>query len=85
MKGPCPFYYGMNRRPALKHARRLGCIVEHVSGTGDIRVKFPGEPRPETFDGHSRKDAPRILVCRLIHLWRKLEDSKTTSGRVIYG
>lgn len=81
MKGPCPFYYGRNLRPARRHARRLGCIFEHVRRTGEIRVKFPGSQRPETVDYHSRTDAPRNLICRLIRFWRELEDA---SRRVTY-
>ena len=74
MAAVCPFFYGMNLRPALAGARQLGCYAHNVAGTGDIRVEFPNSNRPERVDGR-RKDAPLHLVRRLIRLWTERQQS----------
>jgi len=39
-------FSGMNRRDALEWAQRLGCLVEPVRGTGELRVSHPDLPTP---------------------------------------
>lgn len=61
---------GRNLRIALKRAHQLGGIVEHLPGTGEVRVRFPGLPSVRT--SVTRKDAPRVLTTLLRQLGRGL-------------
>jgi hypothetical protein len=62
-------YTGMNLREALDDARRLGCLVEPVNGTGELDVSHPAWPHHVRLNGR-KKSAPRILVVRLRRLVR---------------
>lgn len=63
-------FSGINRRDALQWAKRLGCEVEPVRGTGEFRVFHPDLPRPIRINGR-RKDAGRALSKALRHLVRQ--------------
>ena len=49
-------------RTALAEARRLGCLVEHVRRTGEIRVCHGGDA---VVVNHRRKDASKRLLVLL--------------------
>lgn len=53
---------GLNVVDCKRMARDLGCTMEHVSGTGDIRFSHPSMPKPVNVNGR-RKDAPRALTA----------------------
>ena len=63
-------YTGCNLREALIHATQLGCEVEHVNRTGEVRVYLPG--RRSVRINSRRKDAPRALTTLLRQLERGL-------------
>lgn len=65
-------FSGMNRRNALILARSLGCRINPVIATGEIRVSHPCMPQSLTINGR-RKDCERKLTCFLRALVRKLE------------
>jgi hypothetical protein len=68
---------GLNLREALVEARRLGCTVEVVMGTGELVVTHPRWPRRERINGR-RKSVPRRLAGLLMGLERA---SSGTVGR----
>lgn len=60
----------MNAREALRRARALGCTVETVRRTGEVRITPPGGGKVVTTAVPTRrKDASRVLV----QLIKKLE------------
>ena len=65
----------MNARDALARLQALGCTVETVNRTGDIRTRPPGAlakcttPAPPP----RRKDAARVVV----QLLKRLEGGKS--------
>jgi len=61
---------GMNLRDAIREARRLGCSVERISGTGEIRVFHPEFPKPIRLNSR-RKDSPRDLTAKLRRLAKR--------------
>ena len=61
------FNNGCNLRKSLLAAERLGCTIEHRSGTGELFVRHPTLQKPLRVCGH-RKDAPRVLTTFLQHL-----------------
>jgi hypothetical protein len=63
-------YTGCNLREALIHATQLGCEVEYVNRTGEVRVYLPGH-RSVRLNGR-RKDAPRALTTLLNQIERGL-------------
>jgi hypothetical protein len=62
-------YAGVNLRNALDDARRLGCTVEFVDGTGEIAVSHPAWHRRVRLNSR-KKSAPRKLVGFLLSLTR---------------
>lgn len=60
---------GANLLDCEKSARQLGCNVEPVNGTGEIRFSHPKIQRTLTVDGR-RKDAPRALTAWLNRVFR---------------
>jgi hypothetical protein len=58
---------GMNRRSALGLAKELGCRVERVRRTGEVRVSHPELQRPIRINAR-RKDTGRILTVALRQL-----------------
>ena len=58
---------GMNRRGALGVAKNLGCCIERVRRTGELRVSHPDLPRPIRINSR-RKDTGRILTVALRQL-----------------
>lgn len=54
-------------RAALDRARRLGCAVQPVRRTGEIRVTPPLPLRPVVVNAR-RKDTPRALLVALRRL-----------------
>ena len=51
---------------SLARARALGCRVELVKGTGEVRVVCPCGARRATLNNR-KKDSPRILLLLLKH------------------
>lgn len=64
---------GGNLADREKDARKLGCIVGPVAGTGEIRFQHPMIAESVRVDGR-RKDAPRQLTCWLNKLARVLSN-----------
>jgi hypothetical protein len=62
---------GMNLREALAEARRLGCTVAAINGTGELSVSHPAWRHHVKLNGR-KKSAPRILTTRLLGLTRPL-------------
>ena len=62
---------GMSRRQAVRLARRLGCTVEAVRGTGELRLRHPAWSRALRFN-RRRKDAPRPVALAL----RRLQEQR---------
>jgi hypothetical protein len=60
---------GMNLREALAEARRLGCTVAAINGTGEFSVSHPSWRHHVKLNGR-KKSAPRILTTRLLGLTR---------------
>ena len=60
-------FSGVNQREALKLAQHLGCTVEPIRCTGELRVCHPALLRPIRLNGR-RKDAARVLTSALRHL-----------------
>lgn len=61
------FVAGENLRHCLKSAQKLGCTVEVVHRTGEIRCSHPTVPESVRVD-RRRKSSPRALTCWLNHL-----------------
>lgn len=55
---------GLNLRSALSIARHLGCRVDHLRRTGEIRVEHAISAKSLRLNGR-RKDTPRVLVSFL--------------------
>lgn len=64
----------MNLREALKRAEDLGCQVDHVYRTGELRIKAPDRPRTVKVNSR-RKDCPRSLQTVVNQLRRKRDQS----------
>lgn len=62
---------GMNLREALKAASDMGCAVNGVHGTGEVRITHPMMER-KIVCNNRRKDAPRELTTRLAQLYIRL-------------
>jgi hypothetical protein len=60
---------GLNLREALDAARRLGCSIAVVAGTGELTVSHPAWSRRVRFN-RRRRDAPRSLTGLLMRLER---------------
>jgi hypothetical protein len=58
---------GTNLADCKKFARSLGCAVDTVRGTGELRFIHQSVPGSVRVD-HRRKDAPRALTTWLNHL-----------------
>jgi hypothetical protein len=58
-----------NLREALDLARRLGCAVEPMRRSGEVRIVPPGSGLPVVVNAR-RKDSPRVLVVALRRLER---------------
>jgi hypothetical protein len=65
---------GMNQRNAIRAASSLGCQIEHVRRTGEIRVSHPAIDRPVRINGR-RKSASRKLTTMLRHIAARCEES----------
>lgn len=65
----------MNARDALARLQALGCIVETVNRTGEIRIRPPGAMAKCITTSHPsrRKDAARVVV----QLLKRLEGGKS--------
>lgn len=59
-----------NLRESLALARRLGCEVETVNRTGEVKITPPGPGLPVVCNGR-RKDTPRVLIKALQRLERE--------------
>ena len=55
---------GMSLREALAAALALGCVVEEVRRTGELRVRHPSRAKTVKVNGR-RKDVGRALVVFL--------------------
>jgi len=55
---------GVNLLDCQKIAKRLGCDIQTVTGTGEIRFSHPKIRKSVRVDGR-RKDAPRALTAWL--------------------
>jgi hypothetical protein len=53
-----------NLRQTLKYAEKLGCKVEKIRRSGEIRISHRDLPRPIRINGR-RKDVPRKLESAL--------------------
>ena len=51
-------------REALRLALNLGCTVEQVRGTGEVRVSHPMQSRTVRLNSR-RHDAPKVLMVLL--------------------
>jgi hypothetical protein len=60
----------MNLDDALTDLELLGCSVENVNRTGEIRVRHPRLRAPLVVNGR-RKDAPRALTVAIRKLSSK--------------
>jgi len=60
---------GMSVRVALQVARRMGCSVFPIRGTGEIRVSHPHRQKSCRINGR-RKDSPKHLIVFLRKLTR---------------
>jgi hypothetical protein len=69
---------GMNLREALAEARRLGCTVEAINGTGELSVSHPAWRYHVKLNGR-KKSALRILTTRLLGLTRPSGDQRLRS------
>lgn len=58
------FSSGINLTSCEKDARLLGCTIEAVAGTGEIRFSHPSVAQSVRVDSR-RKDAPRQLTAWL--------------------
>jgi len=72
---------GINRRNALQLARHLGCEIQPVRGTGELRVFHPDLPRPVRINAR-RKDAGRALSKALRQLARQGQSQPTAASTV---
>jgi hypothetical protein len=61
---------GINLLDCERIAKRLGCAVRLVNGTGEIRFAHPKIQKSVRVDGR-RKDAPRALTAWLNRVYRK--------------
>lgn len=61
---------GMNLDDALTDLELLGCSVENVNRTGEIRIRHSQLRAPLVINGR-RKDAPRVLVVAIRKLGNK--------------
>jgi hypothetical protein len=60
---------GVNLVDCERIAKQLGCDVEPVNGTGEIRFTHPNVEKSVRVNGR-RKDAPRALTTWLNHICR---------------
>jgi hypothetical protein len=83
---PITSYTGMNLREALAEARRLGCSVAPVNGTGELDISHPAWPHHVRLNGRN-KSAPRILGVRLRNLRRPgaRQDARALARRLREG
>ena len=61
---------GVNLLDCVRIAKQLGCDVQPVNGTGEIRFSHPNIQKSVRVDGR-RKDAPRALTAwlnRICHI-----------------
>lgn len=77
MKFPRVSLSGMNRRDALSLAHNLGCAIDYVHASGEVRVSHPLMPKSVTINNR-RKDADRWLTCFLTKLLRVLRKQPPT-------
>lgn len=64
------FWHGMNLRLALERARKMDCKIRQ---NGHFFASHPSKLLPAcSFDGHSRKCAPRCFTKWLIRLKKML-------------
>lgn len=59
-----------NLREALALARRMGCSVDPVNRTGEVKITPPAGGPPVVCNGR-RKDTPRVLIKALRRLERE--------------
>lgn len=74
-----PSFTGINRQEALRWARRLGCRVEPVRRTAEVRVVHDGIGRSIRINAR-RKDAGRELTTFLHRVVTIGEGKKTVSA-----
>lgn len=66
---------GINLIDAVRSARRLGILVEHLRKTGELRWSHPSAQKPIRVNSR-RKDAPRHATTFL----RKVAAAQATKG-----
>jgi molybdopterin synthase catalytic subunit len=72
---------GANMLNALEHAREVGCSVDVVHRTGELRISHPLYTKSIRVSA-SRKDAPRALTSMLRQIEARLLDLEAEEDQI---